>query len=103
MVTLAQLWLPILVSAVVVFLASSVVHMVLPHHKKDYGGLPNEDKVLEALRAQGVSPGNYMFPKCGSMKDMQAPEMQEKLRRGPVGTMVVLPGVNIGKNLMQWF
>jgi hypothetical protein len=103
MVTLAQLWLPILVSAVVVFLASSVLHMVLPYHKKDFGALPNEDRVLDALRAQGVGPGNYMFPKCGSMKETKTPEMQEKFRRGPVGTMTVFPGINMGKSLMQWF
>src|SRR5438876_820218 len=103
-VSLGDLWLPILVSAVFVFIASSVIHMVLPLHKSDFQGLPNEEKVLEALRANGVRGGEYMFPKCNSMKDMKSPEMLEKWRKGPVGTMTVLDGMpNIGKNLVQWF
>jgi hypothetical protein len=33
MVPLAALWLPIVVSAVIVFVASSIMHMLLPYHK----------------------------------------------------------------------
>jgi len=102
---LMDLWLPILLSAVFVFVVSSIIHMALPYHKNDVAKLPNEDKVLEALRAQGVGPGEYMFPKCESMKDMAKPEVIEKLERGPVGMLTVLPSgpMNIGKNLVQWF
>ena len=39
MVPLAALWLPILVSGVVVFLASWIVHMLLPHHRSDFQSL----------------------------------------------------------------
>jgi hypothetical protein len=62
MVTLVELWIPILVAAVAVFIASSVIHMALPIHKKDYGGMPNEEKVLEAMRAQGVGLGDWHVP-----------------------------------------
>ena len=49
MVSLASLWLPIVVSAVIVFLASWVVHMFLPHHRSDFAKLPpQEDAVLDA-------------------------------------------------------
>src|SRR5262245_27530232 len=105
MVTLASLWLAILLSAVFVFVASSVIHMAVQYHKKDFTKLPNEDKVLEAMRAQGVKPGAYMFPCAGSMKEMCTPEMVAKLNQGPVGHMTVMPNgqFNMGKSLMQWF
>ena len=105
MISLLDLWLPILVAAVFVFLASSVIHMALPIHKGDYGKLPGEDKVLEAMRAQSVRPGSYMFPCAGSMKEMGTPEMVEKLNRGPVGFLTVVPSgpIAMGKHLVQWF
>ncbi|MFM1873954.1 MAG: hypothetical protein RL398_3376 [Planctomycetota bacterium] len=104
MVELAALWLPILVSAVFVFLASSVIHMALPIHRGDYRKLPREDAVLDTLRSS-VPPGQYMFPCADSMKDMGTPEMQAKFAHGPLGTLIVRPGgsMNMGKSLGQWF
>jgi hypothetical protein len=105
MIPLTELWLPILLSAVFVFVASSVIHMALPIHRGDYRKLPDEDALLEALRAHGLQPGHYMFPLPASMKDMNTPEMREKYQRGPVGTMTVLPNgpPAIGTNLILWF
>lgn len=105
MVALLDLWLPVLLSAVLVFVASSILHMVLPLHRKDYGKLPAEAEVTAHLRAQGIGPGEYMFPHAGSMKEMGSPEMIEKMERGPVGLLTVLPSgpPAIGKNLVQWF
>ncbi|MBI3484760.1 MAG: hypothetical protein HY012_06365 [Acidobacteria bacterium] len=105
MVELTALWMPILLSAVVVFVASSVIHMALPYHKSDYKKLPNEEKVLEALRALGVTPGTYHFPHCESHKDMKTPEHIEKLNKGPIGLMTVMPSgpPNMGKYLTTWF
>jgi hypothetical protein len=105
MVDLLSLWLPILLSAVLVFVASSVLHMALPIHKGDYGQLPGEDEVLAAMRERGVQPGQYMFPHASSMKDLASPEMVAKFERGPVGTTVVIPSgpPTMGKNLVQWF
>ena len=105
MVALLDLWLPILLSAVFVFIASSVLHMVLPIHKADYAQLANEAEVLSAMREHGVSPGSYMFPHAGSMKEMGEPEFVEKLNLGPVGHMTILPNGpwNMGKSLGQWF
>ena len=62
MTPLAALWLPIVLSAVIVFVASSIMHMLLPYHRSDYQQLPEEDKVLPALRAAGLKPGLYIFP-----------------------------------------
>ena len=64
MVPLSALWLPIVLSAVIVFVASSIMHMVLTYHRSIYGRLPDEDKVLDTLRAAGLQRGLYMFPFC---------------------------------------
>jgi hypothetical protein len=102
MVDLVALWLPILLSAVFVFLVSSLIHMALPIHKRDYVQLPQEDRLLDAMRGV-VPPGQYRFPWCGSMQEFGTPAMQEKMRRGPMGTLIVLGGMNMGRSLGQWF
>ena len=103
MVTVVDLWLPILLSAVFVFLVSSVVHMVLPIHKSDFKKLPDEDNAIGGLA--GVPPGDYVFPCPGSMKEMGSPEMLERYKKGPVGFLHVLPATppQMGKALLQWF
>ena len=105
MPVLAELWLPILLSAVMVFIVSSIMHMLLPIHRGDYGKLSGEAEILQAMRAEGVAPGTYMFPCPQSMKDMASSEMTEKYKQGPVGYMTVLPnGVpGMGRSLIQWF
>jgi len=102
MVSLTALWLPILISAVIVFVASSIMHMVLPYHRSDYKKLPDEDKTLPALR--GIERGVYMFPHC-THKDMNSPEMEAKRKQGPIGIVTIMsPGpMNMGKYLGQWF
>lgn len=104
MVSLAALWLPILLSAVIVFVASSIMHMLLPYHRSDYGQLPDEDKVLAAMRGFGVKPGLYVFPYC-THKDMKSPALIEKQKQGPVGFMTVIPSgpPAMPKFLIQWF
>ncbi|MFQ5744599.1 MAG: hypothetical protein ACE5HV_13570 [Acidobacteriota bacterium] len=105
MVYLTALWLPVVLSAVIVFIASAIIHMALPFHKNDYAKLPGEDNLLEAMRKEGVGRGDYVFPCAGSHKALQTPEMQEKCKRGPVGFMTVVPsGVpRMGKSLTIWF
>jgi hypothetical protein len=99
---LQQLWMPILLSAVLVFIASSIIHMALPVHKGEQKGLPDEPKVMAAL--EGVPAGQYMFPWCANMSDMNKPEYQEKLKKGPVGHMTVFPGPwSMGRNLLLMF
>ncbi len=104
MVPLAVLWLPIVLSAVIVFIASSIMHMVLPYHKSDCHKLPEEDRVLAGLRAAGLQRGLYMFPYCDP-KDMKSPAMQEKYKQGPVGMLTVFPSgpPALPKFLAMWF
>ena len=73
MTGLSALWLPILLSAAMVFVVSSVIHMVLPWHKSDYPKLPNEQKVMDALRPLALSPGDYMIPRPSSRQDSSMP------------------------------
>lgn len=105
MVSLIALWLPILLSAVVVFLASSVLHMVLKFHHKDYQKLPDEAALQAALRQQRVQPGNYAFPCPDDPKDWHSPEMVEKFKQGPIGFLTVKPSgaPQMGKYLAAWF
>jgi hypothetical protein len=104
-VGILQLWLPILLSAVIVFVASSLIHMVLPFHKNDYRKLPEEERVMDALRSAGVTPGpTYHFPHT-THKEMKSPEVVEKFKRGPTGLLTVRPSgaPGLGKFLAQWF
>lgn len=105
MVPFMDLWLPIVLSAVFVFVVSSVIHMALPIHKGDWAKLAAEDRLLEELRAHAIPPGTYSFPACSSMKELGSPEMIEKRKRGPVGFLTVLPSgaPNMASNLVQWF
>lgn len=105
MITLDMLWLPILLSAVFVFFVSSVIHMALPWHKGDYSKVPNEDKVMDALRPFAIPPGDYMMPRASSMKDMGSPEFTEKMKKGPVMIFTVVPNgpATMGTSLTLWF
>ena len=76
MVPVMSLWLPIVVAAVIVFVASSIIHMVLPYHKGDAKTLPKQDEIMDALRPFNIAPGDYVLPHCNSMKEMNAPEFQ---------------------------
>lgn len=105
MVSMMSLWLPVAVSAVVVFVASSVIHMVLGYHAADYGAVPNEDDVRKAMRDAGVKPGSYYLPHAKSSKDYSSEAMQKKMTEGPVAMLTVLPSgpPAMGKSLIYWF
>jgi hypothetical protein len=105
MVALTSLWLPILVSAVLVFIASSVIHMLLPYHRTDYTPVPREDDVMAALRPFNLAPADYFLPRPATSKEMNTPAFKEKWAKGPVVVMTVLPsGTNfMGAQLAQWF
>src|ERR1700674_1120300 len=104
MVPLTALWLPILLAAVIVFVASSIMHMFLPYHRSDYQKLPDEDKLLAALRAASLKRGLYFFP-FGPHKKIKSPAMIEKYKQGPVGMMTVFPSgpPAMPKFLAMWF
>ena len=104
MVSLAALWLPILLSAIIVFVASSLIHMLLKYHQGDYSQLPDEDRLRDALRPSNLKPGLYIFPYC-THKEMKSPALIEKYKQGPVGFLTILRNgpPAMPKFLIQWF
>jgi hypothetical protein len=104
MTPLSALWLPIVLSAVIVFVASSIMHMLLPYHRGDYRQVPNEDKVIPALRAAGLTRGLYIFPHA-THKELNSPEVMEKYKQGPVGMMTIFNNgpIVMPKFLGMWF
>ena len=105
MVSVVSLWLPILLSAVVVFVVSSIIHMVLNYHRSDFRKLPDEDAVMDALRGFEIPPGDYVVPCPGSSKEMGSPEFIEKTTKGPVAFMTVMKSgpPSMTGSLILWF
>lgn len=105
MTPLHLLWLPILLSAVIVFIVSSIIHMLSPWHKGDYPKLPDEDKVRSALRPLAIPPGDYMVPRPSTREDMRSEAYKTKVEEGPVIIMTVLPNgqMSMATNMVLWF
>jgi len=91
MITLTSLWLAILVSAVFVWIASALLWTILPNHKKDYQGLPDEEAARKALQPQNLKPGQYYIPFVSDMKQMKDKEVIKKFKDGPVAYFTVVP------------
>jgi hypothetical protein len=104
-IPLASLWLPIILSAVIVFLASSVIHMGPLWHRSDYPKMPREAEALDALRPLGIPPGDYFIPRASGMQELRSSEFKDKLSRGPVAVLTVMPNgqIHMGRNMAQWF
>jgi hypothetical protein len=102
---LFSLWIPVLASAVAVFVISSILHMALKYHRADYKPLPNEDAVREALGKGSLPPGLYQLPYCASSKEMQDSAHKDKFEKGPVGVITIIRNgmPAMGKYLGQWF
>lgn len=104
MVAWSQLLLPALLSCALVFIASSVIHMVLQLHNPGYLKLANEDEVRAAIRKGAPKPGEYILPHCADGKAAGTPEMARKFEEGPNALMYVRPNgaVKIGPFLGKW-
>ncbi len=100
-----SLWLPILVSAVIVFVASSIIHMVLTYHRSDFKKLEKEDEVGDALRPFNIPPGDYILPRAVTPGEMKSQEYKDKIEKGPVGIFTILPNkmTSMGPQLLMWF
>ena len=105
MVPLAQLWLPILLSAVILFVASSILHMVLPWHRDDYRSVPDQERLRAALQPLAIPPGDYVVPRPSSREEMRSPEFLARVNEGPNLVLTVLPNGpwTMGRNLSLWF
>jgi hypothetical protein len=105
MTPLTALWLPILGSAVLCFIVSSILHMVTKWHAADYRPVPNEAAFRDAVRPLAIPPGDYMVPRAGSTDEMRSPEFKEKMKSGPVMMFTMYPNdsMAMGRSLGLWF
>ncbi|HVL03082.1 MAG TPA: hypothetical protein VM386_01465 [Acidimicrobiales bacterium] len=105
MVPILSLWAPILLAAVLVFVVSSLIHMVIGYHKTDFRKLPREAEVLEALRPFKLPPGEYVAPHAASRAAMNDPAYVAARDSGPVFFMTVIPPgpPSMGASLALWF
>jgi hypothetical protein len=102
MIALTSLWLPILLSAVLVFIVSSIIHMLLGYHANDYGPLPDEEAARAVLR---VPPGEYMIPHATGMAALKDPDYVRRTTEGPVALITIGPSGewNMPRTLGLWF
>lgn len=102
---IGSLWLPVIVSAVVVFIASSAIHMALKYHKADIKPMPNDEAVRDAIARGTPAPGLYFTPYCADHQQMKEPAIKEKFAKGPVAVITIYRNgpPNMGKLLSQWF
>jgi len=101
---LIPLWLPILLSAAVVWIISAIVWMALPHHKRDFIRLPDEDGFMDYMRGSGIQPGNYVFPDFRDREAMKSEKVEKAVKEGPVGHLSVWPPpVTMGDKLAATF
>lgn len=105
MVSILSLLVPILLSAVIVFVVSSIIHMVLGYHAGDWKPVPKVDEVQAALRPFNLAPGDYMMPCPSSREGMKDRAFLERLNKGPVAVMTVMPSgpPTMGTSLVLWF
>ena len=106
MVPLTALAIPIVLAAVIVFLASSALHMLISFwHRDDLDALPDEDGVMRALRPFNLPPGNYAMPLVRSAAAMRDPAFIEKMKTGPVAFLTVRQSgpPTMGLQLLLWF
>ncbi len=101
-VSLMSLMWPIVLSAVVVFIASSVIWMVIQYHNSEWKRLPDEEAARTALK--GTAPGQYSVPNAPTAADRKSPEVIEKYKEGPVAMLIVFPhsSMAMGKQMVQW-
>src|SRR5947208_13803794 len=105
MTALSALWVPILISAVAVFVVSSIIHMTPLWHKSDYPRYPSEDRVLDALRPIGNPPREHLMPRPADPAQLRSPDAKQQMKRGPAVLLTVMPrgSGSLVSNLGQWF
>jgi hypothetical protein len=93
------------VAAVLVFLASFILHMVIPFHRNDIKKVPQEDEFLAAIRGLNLPAGDYAAPHADSSAAMKDPVFIEKREKGPTVIMTTAPGAPppMSATLTKWF
>ncbi|MEL7312094.1 MAG: hypothetical protein AAFN07_11320 [Pseudomonadota bacterium] len=101
--TVTQLLIPAALSALLAWIASTLVHLVIKYHNSDYKALKNEGAVADAIGAESPAKGIYTIPYCVDMKEMGSEEMQAKFAKGPVAFVTVFDNgmPKMGKLILQ--
>jgi hypothetical protein len=100
-----SLWLPVVVAAVVVWIVSALIWMLLGYHAADFRKLPDEER-LRALYSSGkVAPGQYVTPYWQDAKGRDDKEFMKRFDEGPVALLVVgrNGAPNMGRNMLLSF
>ena len=103
-----QLWLPIVLSAVILFIASSVIWMFAPHHKTEWKEPPQVDALRTFLRQSGITAGAFVFPHMTAADRADKAKAAEKMKQaeeGPAGVLFLrAPGpMGMGRMMVQQF
>ena len=101
--SIIDLWLPILVSSVLIWIVSALIWTVLPWHKDDFSKVEDEEGARAALK--GLSPGFYNVPHCVDQKALKDPATQQKFEDGPLAFITILPNgmPPMGRNMALSF
>jgi hypothetical protein len=100
---LTHLWMPIVLSAVAVWIVSAIGWMAIGHHNKDMAKMPNEKGFVDALKSLGIGPGVYGFPDWAECKKAKTPEEKAKVMQGPMGILRVWRPIGMGGNMVVTF
>lgn len=103
MISIIDLWMPILLAGVLCWIASALIHMLIKYHNADYKELENDEDVSAVLGAKSPKPALYSMPYCDDMKKMGEEPMLSRFAKGPVAMITVLPNgmPPMGKLLSQ--
>jgi hypothetical protein len=107
-VSLGALWLPIVLSAVLSFVGSSVIWMAFKYHDAQWQTVPDEPLLMDAVRKAGLTRGMYMFPHMEPKPADRAAAQKtwaERYAKGPVGVVLLgTPGtMGMGPRLAKTF
>ncbi|MBS0186489.1 MAG: hypothetical protein JSS51_00370 [Planctomycetes bacterium] len=106
---LSQLWLPILISGVSVWIASFIAWMMIGHHRKDRDAIPGggEQAFMDTVTRMNIKPGNYGFPDFCQHDNLPRQERMAARKalydRRPMGTLRVWGEMNMGVNMLVTF
>lgn len=107
---LTQLWLPILVSGVVVWIASAIFWMAIGHHNKDRDTLPAgaDRELMATISRLNIAPGSYSFPDFSQVDKSLPPKERRAAQKAlynthPQGLLRVWRPINMGRNMALTF
>jgi len=103
-VKLPQLWLPIVLSAVIVLIGSAAIWMLLKYENAEWKPIEGEDQLRDVVRKLNLrAPGQYVFPHGMGREGMAA--AMKKMEEGPNGVLLLTRPrrFSMGSSLFRMF